>query len=120
MLIFFSLFWASADFGSFTVSTPLAKLASILGSAGESVLIAVADSGPGFSEEAAQKAFEPFYTTKAGGMGLGLAMCRTILAAHDGDIRVATSPGPMGGDVTIRLPCAIAAFAGTREPSRTL
>ncbi|CAH1658763.1 Histidine kinase [Hyphomicrobiales bacterium] len=87
---------------------------------GESVLIAVADSGPGFSEEAAQKAFEPFYTTKAGGMGLGLAMCRTILAAHDGDIRVATSPGHMGGDVTIRLPCAIAAFAGTREPSRTL
>ncbi|CAH1678567.1 Histidine kinase [Hyphomicrobiales bacterium] len=86
---------------------------------GEAVIIAVADSGPGFSEEAAQKAFEPFYTTKAGGMGLGLAMCRTILAAHDGDIRVRTSPALVGGDVTIRLPRLVTACPGSLEPGRS-
>nr|WP_283771469.1 ATP-binding protein [Chelatococcus sp. YT9] len=82
----------------------------------ETVIITVTDSGPGFSEEAAKKAFEPFYTTKAAGMGRGLAMCRTILAVHDGDIRVKPSEAQAGGDVTVRLPLNVTALAEIPVP----
>jgi PAS domain S-box-containing protein len=46
--------------------------------------ITVHDSGPGFSKENIQKVFEPFYTTKAHGRGMGLAICRSIVEAHGG------------------------------------
>ena len=73
---------------------------------GGKVGIEVRDSGPGFAAEAAQKAFEPFFTTKAGGMGLGLAMCRTIVNAHDGEIRIDPPDGAWGGQISITLPGA--------------
>ncbi len=74
--------------------------------------IEVADTGPGFSPEAAAKAFEPFFTTKANGMGLGLAMCRTIIGAHEGEIAIAPAQGTAcGGRVTIRLPALVAGLA---------
>ncbi|MBS7545317.1 PAS domain-containing sensor histidine kinase [Ancylobacter oerskovii] len=81
--------------------------------AGGRVGIEVRDSGPGFGAEAAQKAFEPFFTTKAGGMGLGLAMCRTIVNAHDGEIRI-DIPGDdaPGGRISITLPVAGRAAPG--------
>ncbi|MBS7538121.1 PAS domain-containing sensor histidine kinase [Ancylobacter lacus] len=68
------------------------------------VLVEVADTGPGFSDEAAHKAFEPFFTTKRQGMGLGLAMCRTIISAHDGEIRIAAATPGAGGRVSLWLP----------------
>lgn len=68
------------------------------------VLIEVADSGPGFSEQAAQKAFEPFFTTKPTGMGLGLAMCRTIVTAHGGEITIGSPTAGTGGLVRVSLP----------------
>lgn len=42
------------------------------------------DVGIGLDLQAAQKAFEPFYTTKAEGLGMGLAICRSIIESHSG------------------------------------
>lgn len=72
---------------------------------GEGIAVEIGDTGPGFTPEAAQKAFEPFFTTKAAGMGLGLAMCRTIVLAHGGEIAIAEASG-RGGCVSLWLPCA--------------
>ena len=48
------------------------------------VLVAVRDSGPGIDPERLEQVFEPFYTTKSSGMGMGLSICRSIVAAHAG------------------------------------
>ncbi len=52
------------------------------------VLVAVEDNGPGVSEEIAGKIFEPFFSTKPQGTGMGLAICRSIVEAHDGRLWV--------------------------------
>jgi len=57
--------------------------------------VTVADSGPGLSPEIADKLFEPFVTTKAEGMGIGLSICQTIVRAHEGEIRA--EPSRLGG-----------------------
>lgn len=56
------------------------------------VLIEVADNGPGVPEELADRIFNPFFTTKPRGSGLGLAIVRKIVDAHDGRIDVSSSP----------------------------
>jgi signal transduction histidine kinase len=48
------------------------------------VCLGVQDTGPGLSAETLPRLFEPFYTTKTGGMGMGLAICRSIIEAHGG------------------------------------
>jgi len=48
--------------------------------------IAVSDCGPGISEAVEAHLFEPFYTTKHQGMGLGLSICQSIIAAHGGEM----------------------------------
>jgi PAS domain S-box-containing protein len=48
------------------------------------VLVAVRDSGPGIDPEHLERVFEPFYTTKTSGVGMGLSICRTIIEAHGG------------------------------------
>lgn len=53
---------------------------------GDRVLVSVADDGIGASDEQLERMFEPFYTTKTDGMGLGLSISRTILDAHAGTI----------------------------------
>jgi two-component system sensor histidine kinase DctS len=52
--------------------------------AGEVVLFSVADCGQGISPEVAQQLFQPFFTTKLEGMGLGLSLCRTVVEQHGG------------------------------------
>jgi two-component system, LuxR family, sensor kinase FixL len=61
------------------------------------VQIAVIDTGPGLSPEVTAQLFQPFVTTKASGMGLGLSICRSIVEAHGGQIVVAPNPG--GGTI---------------------
>ena len=48
------------------------------------VLVALADSGPGLSSTTLKHLFDPFYTTKPGGMGMGLSICRSVIEAHGG------------------------------------
>lgn len=55
------------------------------------VIIEVSDNGPGVPEEIARKIFVPFFTTRRGGSGVGLALARQVMIAHGGFIRVATS-----------------------------
>ena len=67
------------------------------------VEIAVADSGPGIAPEVAERLFQPFVTSKAAGLGLGLSICREIVQAHGGQLTA--SPGAADGTVfTVKLP----------------
>lgn len=69
----------------------------------EDILIQVADEGPGIPDEIRAHIFDPFYTTKARGTGLGLPICRRIVEAHGGTITI-ESPNGGGTQVSIRLP----------------
>ncbi|CAA7615741.1 Two-component sensor histidine kinase [Candidatus Terasakiella magnetica] len=69
------------------------------------VMIEVADSGPGLSAEAAEWLFQPFSTTKATGMGLGLSICRTIIEAHGGRLWLELST-PQGCCFRFTVPVA--------------
>ena len=55
------------------------------------IVFTVADSGPGVSAEARNKIFDPFYTTKQYGSGIGLSICHRIISDHDGFLSIATS-----------------------------
>jgi PAS domain S-box-containing protein len=55
-----------------------------------SVLVAVRDSGPGLDPQSADRLFDAFYTTKSGGMGMGLSICRSIIEAHGGRVWATT------------------------------
>jgi PAS domain S-box-containing protein len=61
------------------------------------VLVAVRDSGPGIDPEQLDRVFEPFYTTKTSGVGMGLSICRSIIGAHGGRLWVDSHQG--GGAV---------------------
>ena len=68
----------------------------------EWVRIAVADNGPGIAADVQPRLFEPFFTTRPQGTGLGLAVVQAVAHAHNGDVGVATSAH--GARFTIRLP----------------
>jgi len=82
----------------------------------ELVRIEVADSGPGVPPEAAETVFEPFYTTKAAGTGLGLAMTARIAQSHGGRIHVVehagAGPGGSGACFRVDLPSSGPPVAG--------
>src|SRR5882724_532678 len=67
------------------------------------VLVAVQDSGPGLNPESVDRLFDAFYTTKPGGMGMGLSICRSIVEAHGGQIWASRTAGP-GATVQFTLP----------------
>lgn len=67
------------------------------------IVVQVADDGPGVRPELADRIFNPFFTTKAQGSGLGLAIVRKIVDAHDGRIDIHSTPGE-GTRFTITLP----------------
>jgi C4-dicarboxylate-specific signal transduction histidine kinase len=69
------------------------------------VVVDVRDSGKGISEEQSGRLFQPFYTTRKGGHGLGLSISRAIILDHKGSIDAAGSPGN-GAVFTVRLPAA--------------
>ena len=70
-----------------------------------SVLMRVADSGPSVDPKVAERMFEPFFTTKPGGMGMGLAICKTIIEAHGGSL-TAFPNTPQGMEFQVVLPGA--------------
>jgi PAS domain S-box-containing protein len=67
------------------------------------VLITVKDSGPGLDSQSVDRLFDPFYTTKPEGMGMGLAICRSIIEAHRGRLW-ATANEPRGAVFQFTLP----------------
>lgn len=67
------------------------------------VTISIADNGPGFDSAAAERMKEPFFTTKAQGTGLGLAVVRAVAEAHQGQFSITSEPG-CGARAELRLP----------------
>jgi PAS domain S-box-containing protein len=78
------------------------------------VVVEVTDTGKGFSEEQAGRLFQPFYTTRKGGHGLGLSISRAIVVDHKGSIDASGSPG-VGATFTMRLPAARSDAAPARS-----
>ncbi|MNV81049.1 Sensor histidine kinase TmoS [compost metagenome] len=80
---------------------------------GAQALLGVRDSGPGVPAEARARLFTPFYTTRAGGLGLGLSLCESLAQAMGGELTLAPSPegsgnGP-GAEFHLLLPLAVPA-----------
>jgi len=73
------------------------ELTIFTGLDGRFAKVGVADSGPGMPDDVAERLFQPFVTTKAQGLGMGLAICRTIVDAHGG--RLWAEPNSGGGTV---------------------
>ncbi|QLA15912.1 ATP-binding protein [Desulfolutivibrio sulfoxidireducens] len=95
--VFLNAVQSMPDGGTLTVTTGLAEDGR--------AFVETADEGPGIAPEDMQKVFNPYFTTKATGTGLGLAVALKIVEAHGGEIRV--SPRPGGGTVfAILLPAA--------------
>ena len=69
-------------------------------------VVAVGDSGPGIDPAHIERVFEPFYTTKTSGMGMGLSICRSIIAAHGGRLW-AQANGPRGTIFQFTLPAGL-------------
>jgi two-component system sensor kinase FixL len=68
-------------------------------------LVTVSDTGAGIGKEALQRLFQPFFTTKAAGMGVGLSISRTIIEAHGGHLSARNRDGG-GAEFQFTLPIA--------------
>jgi PAS domain S-box-containing protein len=69
----------------------------------QAVRVTVRDNGPGLNDEQRRNIFEPFYTTKTRGTGLGMAIAKRFVEAHGGDIRVGEASLP-GAEIVLTLP----------------
>ncbi len=109
---------AAADWGQFQIvlgnlirnardAMPEGGRLTIAGSASDgSVTVSVTDTGVGISRENLARIMEPLYTTKARGLGLGLAIARSILDKNRGTLQVVSEPGK-GSTFTVKLPAAV-------------
>ncbi len=70
----------------------------------ETIQLSVRDSGVGFAPGSAEQLFQPFYTTKAEGMGIGLSISRSIIEGHGGRLWAAANDGP-GATFSFSVPC---------------
>lgn len=84
---------------------------------GNHVLISVQDTGTGMDEETLQKIFEPYYTKKATGTGLGLTVVYKIMKEHRGDIAVTSKPGE-GTTFTLSFPIPKSERLSLSEPEK--
>jgi len=75
---------------------------------GAIVRFAVIDNGTGIPDGDLKRVFDPLYSTKSGGMGIGLAICQSIVAAHHGSI-TATNNAGRGTTFSVVLPAGAAA-----------
>jgi signal transduction histidine kinase len=85
---------AMPDGGELTITT---------GIEGDDVVVAVRDTGIGITESDRARIFRPFFSTKAGGNGLGLSITQRLVHEHGGELRFAGEPG-RGTTFTMRLP----------------
>ncbi len=84
---------------------------------GREVLVSIEDSGTGLPPVHSDRLFEPFFTKKAGGLGMGLTVSRLILEAHGGRLW-ATENAPRGAIFQFTLPCDIGPGSLAEEPVR--
>ena len=89
--------------------TGAAEIVLTAGREADTVVLSVSDNGPGIRDEILPKLFEPFFTTRPQGTGLGLPVVRAVARAHGGEVNVATSA--RGTCFTLRIP----ALSATRE-----
>lgn len=75
-------------------------------SAGGAIRIAISDSGPGIAAEYLGRVFDPFFTTRKGGTGLGLGIVRNVIEAHGGTVSLQNRGGQRGAVAEIKLPPA--------------
>jgi signal transduction histidine kinase len=87
------------------------------GTAGQpaQIIVEVADDGPGLAESVAQRLFQPFVTTKKGGVGLGLAIVKRIVEAHGGRIEVESPRRALGRGALFRVILPAAGQPACRE-----
>ena len=85
------------------------------GAAGTMAVLTVADNGPGVPPEEREQIFNAFFSTHEGGMGMGLAICRSIVEAHHGRIEVDSDPALGGARFTVWLPLAPSAPLQPKE-----
>lgn len=83
----------------------LRRIAISAARVGDEVVVRVLDSGPGLSDYAQARLFEPLFTTKDAGMGLGMPICKAIVEAHGGRLWVESPPGG-GAAFHLSLPAA--------------
>jgi signal transduction histidine kinase len=72
-----------------------------------SVVVTVEDDGAGMNEETLARAFDLFFTTKPSGTGLGMAISKSVVDRHGGDLHIESTPG-LGTRVRVRLPLEVA------------
>ena len=82
---------------------PTREVTVLAGRSGDGVRVEVRDSGAGMDAETLDRIFQPFFTTKAKGMGLGLSISRTIVESHGGMLSAQSAPG-RGSTFRIELP----------------
>jgi CheY-like chemotaxis protein len=84
----------------------------------DSVLVSISDTGKGIAPEIVDRIFDPYFTTKQTGSGLGLSTSLAIVRRHGGDIRVASEPG-VGTEFEIRLPQSRSQVSSAITPDRS-
>jgi len=89
--------------GSVTITVSLEEAKA---SGPGSIELSFSDTGPGIEADKMERIFEPFYTSKEGGTGLGMAITRKIIEGHGGRIEVMSEPGA-GADFRIHLPVKV-------------
>jgi two-component system sensor histidine kinase FlrB len=106
---------------AFQAAGPAARVRVLARQADSKAIISVSDNGPGIDAPLRDRLFEPFFTTRSAGTGLGLAVVQSVVEAHGGSVDV-TSDGRTGATFNIRLPLAGARAAlesgcrGTETP----
>jgi len=83
--------------------TRILRLRTEVDHSARTALVRVIDSGPRVDPELVEKMFQPFFTTKSNGMGMGLSICKTIIEAHGGQL-TASANNPHGMEFQIILP----------------
>jgi signal transduction histidine kinase len=104
--VLLNLFFNAAE--AMSGVTGRARILTIRSSRGDDgIVIRVDDTGPSIEAKDQERIFDPFFSTKEHGMGMGLSICRAVIHAHEGSIQV-TSGAAWGASFEVALPYGVA------------